>query len=97
MVFYYTSEYAGNKYSSKYVYTNRNILKNFMSWCFAIINNKLAEIYFDKNLGSTKSKIVAHCYVAEQDYLTKEEKIWIKRDTKKFRFTYRNGNYKRKL
>lgn len=63
-----------------------------MSWCFALVNNRLAEIYFDKVKG--KSKIVAHCYVKRQDYRTKKEQKWIKQDTKKYRLIYQKGRYK---
>ncbi|MBI2631038.1 hypothetical protein HYW73_02380 [Candidatus Nomurabacteria bacterium] len=48
-------------------------------WCFAIVNGKLAEIYFKKNHG-----IWAHCYEKESSYKTKQEKKWIKADTRKF-------------
>lgn len=64
-----------------------------MSWCFAIINNKLAEVYFEKGKG--KIKFLGHCYVKESEYDSGEEKSWIKKDTAKFRFVYRNRKYKR--
>lgn len=32
-----------------------------MNWCFAIVNGKLAEIYFETNKG--KPKILGHCLV----------------------------------
>jgi hypothetical protein len=51
-------------------------------WCFAKINGKLAEIYFEKKGG--KNKIYAHRFVDEKDYKTKTEKKWIEEDTKKF-------------
>lgn len=57
-------------------------------WCFAIVNGKLAEIYFRKNYG-----IWAHCYEKAFSYKTKKEKKWIKSDTKKFRFSYKKGYY----
>jgi len=66
-----------------------------MSWCFAIINNRLAEIYFNrKKIG--KSKIMGHCYVKKEDFKAKEEQNAIKEDTAKYRFVYRKGEYKRK-
>lgn len=50
-----------------------------MSWCFAIVNNKLAEIYFDET--KKDPKIWAHCYIKKVDFKTKEEKGWIEKDT----------------
>lgn len=66
-----------------------------MSWCFAIINNKLAEIYFDKT--KKGPKFLGHCYVKKEEFKTKQEQKWIKQDTEKFKFVYRNKKYKRKL
>lgn len=40
-----------------------------MPWCFAIINNKLAEIYFEKKKG--KIKIEGHCYVKKEEFKTR--------------------------
>jgi len=66
-----------------------------MGWCFAIINNKLAEIYFDDAKG--EPKIRGHCYVKKRDYETKKERRWIKDDTAKFRFAYKKSKYRRVL
>lgn len=66
-----------------------------MDWSFAIINNKLAEIYFEKNNGEIS--YIGHCYVKESEYKTKKEKQYIKEDTASLKFIYRNGNYKRKI
>lgn len=62
-----------------------------MYWSFAIINNRLSEIHFEKNKG--KVKFLGHCYVKESEYKTKREKKWIKEDTEKNKFTYRNHKY----
>ena len=64
-----------------------------MSWSFAIVNNKLAEIYFKD--GKKSSRICAHCYVRREDYKTKLEQRWIKKDTKHLRFSYRKGEYRK--
>ena len=64
-----------------------------MSWCFAIINNRLAEIYFEKK--NEKIKFLGHCYVKEWGFKSKREKAWIKMDIAKMRFKYRAGDYKR--
>ena len=63
-----------------------------MNWCFAKINNRLAEIYFEKKKG--RPKIIGHCYVREKEYKTKKELVWIKADTAKFKFVHRNRKYK---
>lgn len=64
-----------------------------MSWSFAIVNNKLSEIFFETKRG--KSSIQCHCYVKESEYKTKREKKMILTDTKKYKFTWRNKEYKR--
>lgn len=64
-----------------------------MSWCFAIINNKLAEIYFDHAKG--EPKILGHCYVKKEEFKTKKEQRMIKEDIINNQLIYRKGNYKR--
>lgn len=71
-----------------------NKIRNFDGWCFAIINNRLAEIFFEKKKG--KANIWAHCYVKKSEYKTKREQKMIAQDTKKCRFVYRNKKYTRK-
>ena len=66
---------------------------NVMGWCFAIVNNKLAEIYFNEKKNG-RIKIWAHCFVANRDYKTKKEQQWIQEDTKRVRVTYRKKRYK---
>ncbi len=61
-------------------------------WCFAIVNNKLAEIYFEKDKEGVE--IWAHCYVKEEEYKTKKEQTYIKEDTSKFKFAFRLGKYR---
>jgi len=60
-----------------------------MSWCFAIVNGRLAEIFFDKK---KKNGIWGHCYVKREKYSKAEQKM-IDSDIKKCKFTYRKGNY----
>ena len=62
-----------------------------MNWCFAIINGRLAEIFFEKKKG--RPRLIAHAYVKASEYKTAKERRYIKEDTKRFRFTYRNKNY----
>ncbi|MEK7567610.1 MAG: hypothetical protein AAB513_01665 [Patescibacteria group bacterium] len=68
---------------------------NFDGWCFAIVNNRLAEVYFDNDDKNKKSNIWAHCYVKKSEYKTKREQKMILEDTKKCKFSYRNKKYKR--
>ena len=53
-----------------------------------MVNNRLAEISFERPYG-----IWGHCYVKREEYTTKQERKWIREDTKKCRFTYRKGYY----
>ena len=64
-----------------------------MGWCFAIVNNRLAEIYFDGKKRNP-AKIWGHCYVKKQDYKSKQEKKWIEKDIKNMKVVYRNKKYK---
>ena len=64
-----------------------------MPWCFAIVNNKLAEIYFDDY--TKRIKMIGHCYVKKQEYRTRQEQKWIKKDIAKYRFVYKQGKYKK--
>jgi len=61
-----------------------------MSWCFAVVNGRLAEIYFDK----TKHELAmwGHCYVDRETFSKMEQKM-INKDTSRFRITYRNKRY----
>lgn len=62
-----------------------------MGWSFALVNGKLAEIFFDKKAGTPV--IFAHCYVKKEEYRTKKEQKWIEEDTKKFNVAYRKKKY----
>lgn len=64
-----------------------------MPWCFAKVNNRLAEIYFEETKNG--SKIIGHCYIKLSEYYTKRENNWITEDTKKFQFAYKDGEYKK--
>ena len=64
-------------------------------WSFAIINGKLAEIYFDKPRGHLKFR--GHCYVERSEFKTKAELKAIDEDTKKVRLSYRKGIYRNLL
>lgn len=63
-------------------------------WAFAFVNGRLAEFHFEINKGKFRMTN-GHCYVKRKEYTTKKEREWIGVDTKKYRFTYRNGKYRR--
>jgi len=60
---------------------------------FAIINGRLAEIFFDDTGNNTRC-IEAHCYIKKETFTTKQEQRWIEKDVKRNRFSYRNQRYK---
>lgn len=64
-----------------------------MTWCFAIINGRLGEIYFEKKKND-QIKFLGHCYVKREEFKTKQEQKCINKDIKKTRVIYRNGKYK---
>ena len=66
-----------------------------MNWSFAIINNRLAEIYFNKTKRGVR--FLGHCYVKKSEFKTKAEQRWIEEDTAKVRLMFRNDRYKRVL
>lgn len=66
-----------------------------MGWAFALINNRLAEIYFEKK-GKTLT-MQGHCYVRREEFTTKKEQKDIDTDIKKHVLSYRNGRYRDKL
>lgn len=63
-----------------------------MFWSFGIVNNRLAEVFFERDKG--KVRFLGHAYVEESEYKTKSEKRWMQEDTEKVRLTYRKGAYK---
>lgn len=63
-----------------------------MMWCFGIVNQRLAEIYFYKKDGQINVR--GHCYVKKEDYKTKQEQKWIKQDIEMVKFAYRNKKYR---
>lgn len=58
-----------------------------MSWCFAMVNKSLAEIYFENG------RVWGHCLVRSSDYKTKREWEWIKKDTEKYKLRWVGGKY----
>lgn len=64
-----------------------------MNWCFATINGRLGEIYFEKKKNG-QTKFLGHCYVKKEDFKTKEELRALDEETKKFKIIYKNKQYK---
>ncbi|TSC86393.1 MAG: Uncharacterized protein G01um101416_666 [Microgenomates group bacterium Gr01-1014_16] len=64
-----------------------------MNWCFAIINRRLSELFFEKRGRGVKFLGFAH--VKRDEYGTKREQKMIDKDIIKHRFTYRGGKYTR--
>lgn len=60
-------------------------------WCFATINGRLAELFFDRRNG--KLFFLGHVYVERSDYKTKKEQKWIDKDIKKYSFAFHNKEY----
>ena len=58
-----------------------------------MVNGKLAEIHYDEMKNGTR-KLYGHCYVKKSEYKTKQEQKYIREDTKKMRFLWRNKKYK---
>ena len=63
-------------------------------WAFALINRRLAEFHYEISSGKFYMTY-GHCYVKREEYKTKREQRWIEKDTKKYRFTYQKGKYRR--
>ena len=64
-------------------------------WCFALVNNRLVEIYFETKSG--KLSIFGHAYVEESEFKTRHEMRLIREDTKKYHLSYREKKYTDKL
>ncbi len=63
-----------------------------MYWSSAVVNNKLAEIFFDKGKNG-RIKISGHCYVKKSEYKTMQEQKLIAEDIKRTKVPYRNKKY----
>lgn len=62
-----------------------------MNWQFALINGRLAELFFEKEKG--KVRMLGHAYVKRSEYTTKREQRMIDADLKKMRFVYRKDKH----
>lgn len=63
-------------------------------WCFAIVNGKLAEIYFHNDDKKRETKVLGHCYVKRLEFKTKREQNHIRIDTAKNLLIYRKKKYR---
>lgn len=69
-------------------------IKGKFGWSFALLNGRLAEIYFETGKGS--AVISGHCYVTREEFKTKREQKMIDADIKKYQLTYKNKKYRDK-
>ncbi len=60
-------------------------------WSFAIINNRLGEIYFTRKNG--KDVIEGHCYLGKNEKFTQSEANAIQHDIQFNQFTYYKHQY----
>lgn len=60
-------------------------------WQFALVNTRLAEVFFHNGW------IVGHCYVKAEEYQTQKGKRWMTQDTRGAQFTYRGKAYRDRL
>ncbi len=63
-----------------------------MNWCFAKINNRIGEIYFDRTKGG-QARIFSHCFIERANFIAKEENEAFESDAKKFKVVYKNKKY----
>lgn len=63
-------------------------------WCYALVNNRLGEIYFTRKSG--KVVIEGHCYLDPNESLTKAEVAALQHDIPTNQFTYYRRNYTHK-
>lgn len=48
------------------------VIAEITGWSFAKVNGRLAEIYFHEH-GKGQVDVLAHCYVKQNEYSTKQE------------------------
>ena len=65
----------------------------YMAWCFALLNNRLAELYFEHDKEG-KPLISGHGYVDDTRGWSKHEQKLIAQDLKKYQFSYWKGRYR---
>jgi hypothetical protein len=68
-----------------------------MNWCFATVNGRLAEIFFERKENEKEPKIIGHSYVSASEYKTKKDQKLVEKDTKRYQFSYRNKIYRDKI
>jgi hypothetical protein len=60
-------------------------------WSFAMVNNRLAEVYFDRK--GRGVHFWGHCFVDRDDFKTKKEQKEIEMDTRRVILSYKGGKY----
>jgi len=61
-------------------------------WCYALINNRLGEIYHTRNNG--KVVIEGHSYLSPDEHLTQREASALQHDITHNQFTYYAHKYR---
>lgn len=61
-------------------------------WCYALINNRLGEIYFSRKFGVVVHE--GHSYLGKNEKFTKVEADAIQHDIQLNRFTYYRKHYR---
>jgi len=66
-----------------------------MVWNFAIINNRLGEIYYDVDKKG-KVEFRGHCYVTDKEKreMCSEERNYLKKDIEGVKLIYKNKKYR---
>lgn len=61
-------------------------------WCYALINNRLGEIYFALDKG--KTTITGHCYLGKNETFNQKEVGAFQKDIISNQFTYYQHKYR---
>lgn len=64
-----------------------------MSWMFAIINRRLAEIFFEEKSGG-RVECPGYCYVKRSEYKSRKERDYIREDTKRLKLRWKDSEDK---
>ncbi len=68
-----------------------------MQWCFAKVNGRLAEVFFEREDGEREPQILGHSYVSPRGHTTKREQRLIDKDTVRYQLSYRKKIYRDKI
>jgi len=73
-------------------FVSRTTIKLMDYWCYAIINNRLGEVYFTRH--NKKVAIEGHSYLGQNEKLTKAEAVAVQHDIELNRFSYYRHHYR---